>query len=45
MSIGYLAALMEMTLEMTLADEKPIRQVGAASAAYVLSVIRSRSQS
>ena len=44
MGITHLADVMLATLDLSVTDEKPIYQIGPASAAYVLSVISSRSQ-
>ena len=44
MSITHLADVMLATLELSVTEAKPIYQIGPTSAAYVLSVISSRSQ-
>ena len=44
MSITHLADVMLATLDLSVTEAKPIYQIGPASAAYVLSVISSRSQ-
>ena len=44
MSITHLADVMLATLDLSVTEAKPSYQIGPASAAYVLSVISSRSQ-